>query len=117
MTDQSDPLRDRCKKLLATIEARRPTHQQSTSVLLQIQNVGDLMAFVREERMRALGPGVEGAVQTAFQPFADFMASGSFDKIPDDMPLTAGSMLARRQVTAGHFRKLAAAIIGPGGGQ
>lgn len=115
MPDQIDPLRDRCKKLLVTFEGRRPTHQQNSFVLLQTQNVDDLMAFVRAERMRALGPGVEGAVQTAFQPFADFMAGGSFDKIPDDMPLTAGSSIARRQITAGHFRKLATAIAGPGG--
>lgn len=114
MPDQPDPLRDRCKKLLATFETRRPTHQQNSFVLLQTRNVDDLMAFVREERQRALAPEVEGAVQDAFKPFADFMAGGSFDKIPDDMPLTAGSSIARRQITAGQLRKLAAAIVGPG---
>lgn len=114
---QPDPLRDRCKKFLASIEARRPTHQQSTFVLLQTQIVDDLMAFVREERQRALAPGVEGVVRDALKPFTDFMAGGSFNKIPDDVPLTVGSSMARRQITAGHLRKLAAAIVGPGGDQ
>lgn len=110
-----DPLRDRCKALLVTFEERRPTHQQNSFVLLQTQNVDDLMAFVRAERMRALGPGVEGAVQTAFEPFVKFMTGNGFDKLSDDTPLTAGTYMASRQLTVGHFRKLATAIAGPGG--
>lgn len=50
MTDQPDPLRDRCKKLLVMFEERRPIHHQNSFVLLQTQNVDDLMAFVRDER-------------------------------------------------------------------
>jgi hypothetical protein len=46
----------------------------------------------------------------AFKPFADFMAGGMFDKLSDETRLTAGSPIARRQLTIGDLRKLAEAV-------
>lgn len=39
------------------------------------------------------------------QPFVDFI-KGPGEKMPDDMPLTSGSSMARRQVTTGDFQRL-----------
>lgn len=50
------------------------------------------------------------SVAAAFKPFADFMAGGTFDKLPAEFHITAGSHLARRQVTVNDLRNLAAAI-------
>lgn len=56
------------------------------------------------------GESYRAGVAAAFKPFADFMAGGSFDKLPVDFRLTTGSSMARRQLTAGDLRKLADAI-------
>lgn len=45
-------------------------------------------------------------VQGALEPFAGFVKHAP-PWVRDDMPLTAGSSLARRQVTAGEFRRAA----------
>jgi hypothetical protein len=55
--------------------------------------------------------GLKGlSTAEAFKPFADYMAGGSFSALPDGMPLTPGSPMARRQITIGDLRKLAASI-------
>ena len=44
-------------------------------------------------------------LRAALKPFADFADTPTFEKLPDDYPMTQGSALARRQVTAGDFKK------------
>ena len=46
------------------------------------------------------------ALELATKPFTDFASLHSFDKLPDDTPLTQGSRLAARQITAGDFKRL-----------
>lgn len=48
----------------------------------------------------------------ALKPFADFASASSFDRLPDDMPMTMGSKIARRQVTAGDFKAALRALTG-----
>ena len=48
--------------------------------------------------------------EEALRPFAKFAEAGSFDRLPDDFPMTAGSPLARKQVTAGDFKRARAAL-------
>lgn len=48
----------------------------------------------------------------ALAPFAEFARASSFDRLPDTMPMTQGSALARRQVTAGDFKRALRAITG-----
>lgn len=44
------------------------------------------------------------------KPFLDYVKLSGFERLPDDMPLTAGSRMAARQITVGDFRRLAAAL-------
>jgi len=37
------------------------------------------------------------------RPFAEFASLQGFDKLPDDMPMTSGSRMAAKQVTASDF--------------
>ena len=48
-------------------------------------------------------------LRAAIQPFADFIR-GAGEKLPDNMQLTNGSSMARRQVTAADFKAALAAI-------
>lgn len=43
-------------------------------------------------------------------PFAEFARADSFDRLPDETPMTQGSRLARKQVTAGDFKRALAAM-------
>lgn len=54
-------------------------------------------------------PRVKKLVE-ALEPFAVFAQSDSFDKLPDDTPMTQGSKFARRQVTASDFIAARAAL-------
>lgn len=54
-------------------------------------------------------------LRTALEPFAAFARASSFDKLPDDLPMTQGSRFARRQITAGDFKRALAAIEQNGG--
>lgn len=45
------------------------------------------------------------ALRAAVKPFAEFAEGPVFKQIPDSMPMTKGSALARRQVTAGDFKR------------
>ncbi|MFN3314333.1 MAG: hypothetical protein ACK46Q_12820 [Hyphomonas sp.] len=49
-------------------------------------------------------------LQAALKPFAEFARASSFDKLPDDTPMTQGSRFARRQVTAGDFKRALTAL-------
>ncbi len=51
-------------------------------------------------------------LRIAAQPFVDFASAGSFNRLPDRLPLTQGSVMARRQVTAGDFKALRRAVQG-----
>lgn len=102
-----EALEKRCQEFLLN------DNKKARTVVIAAREFADFV--LKEIGLATPVSPASGAVQDAFKPFADFMAGGSFDKIPDDMPLTAGSSIARRQITAGHFRKLAAAITGPGG--
>jgi hypothetical protein len=66
----------------------------------------------REEldERKALAARIE-ELEQVLRPFSDF-AAGIHPSIPDDMPLTMGSRMARRQVTAGDFRRAALAQTG-----
>jgi hypothetical protein len=46
----------------------------------------------------------------ALKPFATFAEARNFDKLSDNMPMTLGSRLAHRQVTAGDFKRARAAL-------
>jgi hypothetical protein len=50
-----------------------------------------------------------GALAEALKPFSDW-AMGEFDLLPDDTPITQGSRFARRQITAGDFKRARAAL-------
>ena len=54
-------------------------------------------------------------LRTALEPFAEFARASGFDRLPDDMPMTQGSRMARRQVTAGDFKRALAALSQKGG--
>lgn len=49
-------------------------------------------------------------LEGALQPFAAFSMASSFEKLPDDLPMTQGSRMAHRQVTAGDFKRARAAL-------
>lgn len=51
----------------------------------------------------------------ALKPFRDYANLPGFDKLPDDMPITQGSRIAARQLTAGDLRALLAALTRPAG--
>lgn len=71
-------------------------------------------AEVQAWNERAFPPGGNAvAMREAFKPFADFMAGNTFSKLPDHFEITHGSALARKQLTAGDLRKLAAALDAP----
>jgi hypothetical protein len=42
----------------------------------------------------------------AIKPFADYADTRAFETMPDDFKITQGSSLARKQITAGDFKKL-----------
>ena len=50
------------------------------------------------------------ALAEAFKPFADFMSAPLFAKLSDETQLSAGSPMARRQISCGDLRKLADVI-------
>ena len=50
------------------------------------------------------------ALEDALRPFADFAAARGFDRLPDHLPMTQGSSMARKQVTAGDFKAAHAAL-------
>lgn len=58
-------------------------------------------------------PAPSDGLREALEPFAEFARASSFDKLPDDMPMTQGSRMARRQVTAGDFKRALAALSAP----
>lgn len=64
---------------------------------------------MQKERADALAARLKEA-EEALRPFHDFAKASGFDALPDDMPLTQGSRLARRQVTAGDFKRAAALL-------
>jgi len=49
-------------------------------------------------------------LRAALEPFAEFARASGFSKLPDDLPMTQGSRLARRQVTAGDFKRALATL-------
>jgi hypothetical protein len=49
-------------------------------------------------------------LRAALEPFAEFARASGLDRMPDDMPMTQGSRMARRQVTAGDFKRALAAL-------
>jgi len=51
-----------------------------------------------------------GQIRAAVEPFIAFAKSGSFKLFGDDFVLTNGSRQDRRQLTAGDFRALLAAV-------
>ena len=55
-------------------------------------------------------------LREALEPFAGFARASGFDKLPDDLPMTQGSRLARRQVTAGDFKRALAILSQKGDG-
>lgn len=57
------------------------------------------------------------SVAEALKPFADFASAPSFDRLPDDMPITQGSRLAKKQVTAGDFKRALVALRALKGGE
>lgn len=46
------------------------------------------------------------ALRKAAKPFVEFSELSGFDRMPADMPITAGSRMAARQLTAGDLRSL-----------
>lgn len=52
-------------------------------------------------------------LEAALKPFADFASARGFDKLPDNAPMTPGSRMAHRQVTAGDFKAAARATKRP----
>lgn len=52
-----------------------------------------------------------GRLREALEPFVEFTKAGSFDRLPDNMPMTQGSSIAFRQVTAGDFKRARAAYM------
>lgn len=67
-----------------------------------------LVAGVSAEYVRADIHGALAAdnirLRSALQPFADYASLSSFDLLPDNHPLTQGSRMAAKQVTAADFR-------------
>jgi hypothetical protein len=61
------------------------------------------------DRLKA-APNPSGELLEAAKPFLDFAEGRMFDMLPDSEPMTKGSPLARRQITAGDLRRLKAAI-------
>lgn len=61
------------------------------------------------EARLAASPDTQGMVLAALEPFAKYASLGMFDKLHDDMPMTQGSSIAARQVTAGDFKRAKAA--------
>lgn len=49
---------------------------------------------------------VGGALRKAAKPFVEFSELSGFDRMPADMPISAGSRMAARQLTAGDLRSL-----------
>lgn len=45
------------------------------------------------------------ALEDALRPFADFAAARGFDRLPDNLPMTHGSSMAGKQVTARDFKE------------
>ena len=54
-------------------------------------------------------PGHQELVD-ALEPFADFVSGPAGKTLPDDMPLTKGSGIARKQLTVADFRRAATAF-------
>lgn len=50
-------------------------------------------------------------LRQAIAPFVEFISNDTNHRLPDDMPLTVGSPMARRQLTVRHFRALQAPSI------
>lgn len=55
-----------------------------------------------------------GSLREALEPFSEFL-SPAMDRLPDDFVITAGSNLARKQLTVGHLRKARAVLSSTGG--
>lgn len=50
------------------------------------------------------------ALVEALRPFADFGSLKGMDLMPDNHPITSGSIMAAKQVTVGDFRKAVSAL-------
>ena len=73
----------------------------------------DLIDLLRDEDAYVINGGWEAMqraaatiekLREALKPFAEYASAPSFDKLPDHFVMTQGSLLARRQVTAGQFK-------------
>lgn len=70
-------------------------------------------ALVEAEARAGRAEAALERMREALEPFVEFTKAGSFDRLPDGMPMTQGSSLAFRQVTAGDFKRARAALQEP----
>lgn len=69
------------------------------------QNNGAFIALANPSTVAAMAEEL-AAFREAVKPFAEFISGDTNHRLPDDMPLTVGSQMARRQVTVRQFRAL-----------
>lgn len=89
-------------------EARAHWREENSShaeTLLDLKATQDKLAALRDA---ALAEGVR--LKLALAPFAEFAKAPVFDELPNGLPMTQGSPMAHRQVTAGDFKRARAAL-------
>lgn len=84
-----------------------PEEMQAHNCPATMKAWGRVAAAIRASQA---APAPSDGLREALEPFAEFARASSFDKLPDDMPMTQGSRFARRQVTAGDFKRALAAL-------